>query len=188
MILSFCGIGLFFWNPYHDVELLAGFNTFEGKQIFTVSPPLIAESKPLPGSFFMAENDLVFGWKGSSNLDLCYEGMQNYIKIVENQFQDVLTTIDDSPILEEIDFLKDCILLSTLIEYDKQKVIDNAILYPCEYGGFRIIDECSKIITSNIVAVDHINKLFLTESKKVYVYNSLLIADLKSQEIMSILQ
>ncbi|MCM8543029.1 MAG: hypothetical protein NE328_22370, partial [Lentisphaeraceae bacterium] len=146
-------------------------------------PPLNSSLAPLPGTFFSTESGLVFGWKGKANLDLCFEGMNNYIEAIENQLQDVSPESSDLQILKEIAFLKNCILLSNLTEYDKQRVIDRAILYPCEDGGFRVLDEQSKIMTSNIMAVDLQNNLFLTESGKVYVHNQLLVADLESQEL-----
>ena len=73
--------------------------------------------------------------------------------------------------------------MSNLTEYPKEKVIANAILYPCDTGGYRILDEESKIMTSNIVAIDIQNKLFMTESGKVYVHNQLMVADLEGEEI-----
>lgn len=172
-----------FWNPSHDVEVLAGFRMCSTANTFTISPPLNSTLAPLPGSFFSTESGLVFGWKGNANLDLCFEGMNNYIEAIENQLQDVSLESDNQRLLREISFLKDCILLSNLAEYDKQKVIDRAILYPCEDGGYRILDESSKIMTSNIIAVDLQNNLFLTESGKVYVHNQLMVADLESQEL-----
>lgn len=171
-----------FWNPNHDVEVLAGFRLCENSKIFTISPPLISTATPLPGSFFSTESGLVFGWRGKANLDVCYEGMQNYITAIENQLQDIKIDGNDFQFKKEIAFLKDCILLSNLSDYDKEKIIDSAILYPCEDGGYRILDEQSKIMTSNIIAVDLQNNLFLTESGKVYVHNNLLVADLESQE------
>lgn len=172
-----------FWNPNHDVEVLAGFRICDKSNIFTISPPLISTATPLPGSFFSTESGLFFGWRGKANLDVCYEGMQNYIEVIENQMQDISSDIHDLQLQKELSFLKDCILLSNLSEYDKQKVIDRAILYPCETGGYRILDEQSKIMTSNIIAMDLQNNLFLTESGKVYVHNNLLVADLESQEL-----
>lgn len=172
-----------FWNSGHDVEVLAGFRNCGDANTFTISPPLNSSLAPLPGTFFSTESGLVFGWKGKANLDLCFEGMNNYIEAIENQLQDVSPESSDLQILKEIAFLKNCILLSNLTEYDKQRVIDRAILYPCEDGGFRVLDEQSKIMTSNIMAVDLQNNLFLTESGKVYVHNQLLVADLESQEL-----
>ena len=116
-------------------------------------------------------------WASTENL------LQVHPEAIENQLQDVSPESSDLQILKEIAFLKNCILLSNLTEYDKQRVIDRAILYPCEDGGFRVLDEQSKIMTSNIMAVDLQNNLFLTESGKVYVHNQLLVADLESQEL-----
>ena len=172
-----------FWNPEHDVEVLAGFRICDAANTFTISPPINSSLAPLPGTFFSTESGLVFGWKGKANLDLCFEGMNNYIEAIENQLQDVNLEDNDLQLLKEIDFLKDCILLSNLSSYDKQQVIDRAILYPCETGGFRMLDESSKIMTSNIIAIDLQNNLFLTESGKVYVHNQLMVADLESQEL-----
>ena len=169
-----------FWNPVHDVEILAGFRMCGAANTFTISPPINSSLAPLPGSFFSTESGLVFGWKGKADLDLCFEGMANYIEVIENQGNEDLQS------LKEISFLKDCILLSNLSAYDKQQVIDRAILYPCEAGGFRILDEASKIMTSNILAIDLQNNLFLTESGKVYVHNQLMVADLESQEIRAL--
>lgn len=172
-----------FWNPEHDVEVLAGFRMCENSNTFTISPPINSSLAPLPGTFFSTESGLVFGWKGKANLDLCYEGMNNYIEEMEKQLMATSNSEADRQLLSEAAFLKDCILLSNLTEYDKQKVIDRAILYPCEAGGFRILDESSKIMTSNIIAIDLQNNLFLTESGKVYVHNQLMVADLESQEL-----
>ena len=175
-----------FWNPEHDVEVLAGFRMCGVANTFTISPPINSNLAPLPGTFFSTESGLVFGWKGKANLDLCFEGMSNYIDAIESQLQDVNPVENDFQLLKEVSFLKNCILLSNLVEYDKQKVIDRAILYPCDAGGFRILDESSKIMTSNIIAIDLQNNLFLTESGKVYVYNQILVADLESQELRAL--
>ena len=172
-----------FWNPVYDVEVLAGFRLCENEETFTISPPLISSDRPLPGSFFTTESGLVFGWRGKPNLDLCFNGMQNYTTKIEEQLQQLRVVEEEFQFKQELTFLKDCILLSNLTQYNKQKLIERAILYPCEDGGFRILDENSKIMTSAVIAVDHENKLFLTESGKVYAHNSLMVADLDHQEL-----
>lgn len=175
-----------FWNPNHDVEVLAGFRKCVGDNIFTISPPINSSLAPLPGSFFTTESGLFFGWKGKANLDLCFTGMNNYIEAIDAQLEEGCAEDNKEQLQKEEAFLKDCILLSNLSEYEKQKLIDRAILYPCEYGGFRILDESSSIMTSNVMAIDLQNNLFLTESGKVYVYNHILVADLESQELKAL--
>ena len=172
-----------YWNPENDVEILAGFRSSGEVNSFTISSPINSDLTPLPGSFFSTENGLVFGWKGKANLDLCFAGMNIYIDALERQLEDIDAEDSGLHLFKELAFLKDCIILSNLSDYEKQKIIEKAILYPCESGGYRILDENSKIMTSNIIAVDLQNNFFLTESGKVYAYDQILLADLESQAL-----